>query len=95
MATWYTAITTKTEFTSRLKLLPELVIVRGVLNGRFGPQSLPTVMDEFQEIFVVNAREKWSALVRRCGRSRFTLRASLAHTSSNDTAIVQHHRRVN
>lgn len=73
MATWMSEIGTKKAFANRLKRAPELIFVRGVMHGRFGLQSLPTVLDELAEVHVANWRAGWSCIVQRRGRDRFWL----------------------
>lgn len=73
MATWKCEIGSRKEFEALLKKTPELIFVWGFLHGRAGPQSLPTVMDEFSEIRVRNPRGNWSALVERRARDRFVV----------------------
>jgi hypothetical protein len=73
MAKWQCDIPTKREFIHRLERAPELILVRGVLHGRFGLQSLPTVLDEFREVFVTNTRFGWGISVLRSSRNRFVV----------------------
>jgi hypothetical protein len=70
MAKWHCNIPTKSAFIRQLGRAPELILVRGSLHGRFGLQSLPTVLDEFREVFVMNARVGWGTLVLRNSRNR-------------------------
>ena len=69
MSKWITAsVATRTEFVRHLRRHPELIVVRGVLFGRYGSQSLRTVLDEFPEVYVENPVTGWSILlVRRRG----------------------------
>ena len=73
MATWRSEIQTKEEFAAQLGQSPELIFISGNLSGRMALQSLPTVMDEYAEICVVNTRAPWSAVVQRRSRNCFTL----------------------
>ena len=68
MAQWHSNIRTKREFASQVKHSPELIFIDGVWSGRRTLQSLPTVMDEFFEIYVRNRSTPRSAVVRRHGR---------------------------
>ena len=86
MATWTSEIRTKKEFANQLQRAPELILVRGVMHGRFGLQSLPTVLDELAEVHVANRRARWSCIVQRRGRDRFGLfevgRAPIGRTAA-------------
>ncbi len=74
MSRWTTLeIETKAEFLHQLRHCPELIIVRGVLHGRFGAQSLRTVLDEFDQVCVGNPTANWWALVIRHGSARLAV----------------------
>jgi hypothetical protein len=60
-------IATKAEFLHQLRRCPEQIIVRGVLQGRLGSQSLRTVLDEFAQVCVVNPATNWRVLFVRHG----------------------------
>jgi hypothetical protein len=85
MAKWQCSISTKDEFSSRLKRTPELIFVRGMLNGRFGLESLVTVLDEVQEAYVTNTQVGWSALVV-CGSGKRPVLFAPSLASSLKTA---------
>jgi hypothetical protein len=63
MAKWTTTeFETRKDFLSQWRSCPELIVVRGLMNGRFGPQSLETVLDEFPQVYVENPWAGWSVL---------------------------------
>jgi hypothetical protein len=71
VGTWKSDISTRKAFQALLNKTPELVFIWGVLHGRASLQSLPTVMDEMDRIFVANTN--WSAFVHRRGQDCFAL----------------------
>jgi hypothetical protein len=63
MARWTTKdFETAKEFLSAWRSCPERVVVRGLMNGRFSPQSLQTVLDEFPQVYVGNPLAGWNVL---------------------------------
>jgi hypothetical protein len=59
MSKWTTLIRTRSEFVAQFRKCPELVIVRGVLDGH--------------QVFIQNPTEGWCALVERRGRRGFAI----------------------
>ena len=63
MGKWTTTdFETSGDFLSAWGSCPELIVVRGLMNGRFGAQSLQTVLDEFPQVYVENPLAGWSVL---------------------------------
>jgi hypothetical protein len=73
MTKWTTQIPTRAEFAAQFRKCPELIVMWGVLDGRYGPQSLRTVLDTYSQVFIHNRREGWCALVERRGRRGFAI----------------------
>lgn len=93
MPRWFTEIETRAEFVQRARDCPELLVVRGMLGRRYGPQSLRTVLDEQPQLYVENPVADWSALMLRRGRHSFEVLPAAGRTRNANRRAASNARR--
>jgi hypothetical protein len=88
MSRWTVEIETRDEFLRQVRRCPEMIVVHGRLHDRYGQQSLRTVLDEFDQVYVDNPVAGWCVLLAPRGRKGVSVVASRSGTQRSRLAHV-------